>query len=96
MSYRDASGRFVKGNPGGPGRPKREYEQKFFDATMAAINIDDWQAIVTRAIHDAKRGDTSARKWLADYVLGLPVQKLEQLTDGVLEILVNYNDDSTE
>jgi len=94
---RDSQGRFVKGYSGNPsGRPSREHEKRYFDVTLAAVSVEDWQAIVTRAIHDAKRGDTSARKWLADYVLGLPVQKLEQLTDGVLEILVNYNDDSTE
>lgn len=28
-------------------------------------------------MRDAKRGDTSARKWLSDYLLGLPVQRQE-------------------
>ena len=74
---RDEKGRFVKGNGGGPGRKPRAVEQSYLDATMAAVSLEDWTAIVRQAVTDAKAGDAAARKWLSDYLLGLPAQKVE-------------------
>lgn len=83
---RDKKGRFVTGNGGGPGRPKKERKERYYEITMTACTFEDWQAIVTRAIQDAKRGDTAARKWLADYLVGVPETPLA----GGVEILVRY------
>ena len=37
-----------------------------------AVSLEDWQAIVRRALDDAKNGDAKAREWLARYLLGVP------------------------
>lgn len=77
MVARDETGKFAKGNEGGPGRPKKEREERFYEITLTAVTYEDWKAIVTKAVTDAKRGDAVARKWLADYLMGPPVQRQE-------------------
>ena len=74
---RDKNGRFIKGNGGGPGRPKRPQEEMYYRILMTTCTADDWTAIVKRAVTDAKRGDGAARKWLADYLIGPPVERKE-------------------
>lgn len=85
---RDNKGRFVKGNTGGPGRPPKQREERYYEITMTSCTFQDWKEIVQRAVTDAKRGDGAARKWLSDYLVGVPEQPLE----GGLEILVRYVD----
>ena len=68
MTDRDANGRFVKGNPGGPGRPAKEREEKYYNLAMNTVTYKDWQAIINRAVKDAQKGDSSARKWLSEYL----------------------------
>ena len=78
MAERDDSGRFVKGQTGNPnGRPKRRTEQEYLDATIARVTIKDWREIVDKAVSQAKRGDSRARAWLSDYVLGPPSQRMQ-------------------
>ena len=55
----------------------KERETKFYEITLTAVTFDDWKAIVTKAKDQAKRGDAVARKWLADYLMGPPVQRNE-------------------
>lgn len=77
MADRDSSGRFVKGHGGGPGRPKKERDERFLEITLAAVTYDDWKGIVKQAVIQAKRGNKDARRFLADYLLGKPEQKHE-------------------
>lgn len=77
MAKRDSKGRFVKGWNGGPGRPKKEIEQDYMDATIRSVSISDWEAIVSKAIAQAIKGDTAARKWLSDNLVGLPTQRID-------------------
>ena len=72
MALHDSQGRFAKGNPGGPGRPRLKTETAYLKAMVDAVSEDDWQAIVRRAVCDAKDGDHQARTWLANYLLGKP------------------------
>lgn len=81
---------FKKGNPGGPGRPKKSTEDKYLRRLSASVNMRDWESIIDRAIYDAKKGDTAARKWLADYLVGLPVQRMEY--SGSIRHHVNFLD----
>jgi hypothetical protein len=88
---RNEKGQFVKGNPGGPGRPTKEREQKYYEYAMYTVTFKDWQAIIGKAVADAKRGDSSARKWLSDYLA--PQSQRQEITgaDGdPLEIVVTY------
>lgn len=85
---RNEKGRFVKGNHGGPGRPRREVEEEYRNVFTRIVTIKDWEDIISRAVRDAKRGDTSARKFLADYIIGPPIERKELtgLDGGPLEI----------
>jgi hypothetical protein len=80
VQERDANGRFVKGNSvakgnkGGPGRPKRKREERYYEILVSAVTFEDWRAIVKKAADQARRGDATARKWLADYIVGVPEQ----------------------
>lgn len=77
MNGREKNGQFANGNGGGPGRPKKKREKRYYEITQTACTFKDWRAIVKRAVDDAKKGDTAARKWLSDYLLGPPVQRQE-------------------
>jgi len=67
---RDKAGRFAKGNPGGPGRPPRLIERQYLATISDAVPLNEWQAIVKRAVEDAKTGDAKAREWLSKYLVG--------------------------
>lgn len=85
MAERDKKGRFIKGGVGNPkGRMPKTREIKFFDLTVSAVSEDDWNSIVDKAKEQAKRGDAVARKWLADYLVGQAVSRMdnERLTAG--------------
>jgi hypothetical protein len=77
---KDDKGKFAKGNRGGPGRPKKEREGKYYEILVTAVTPTHWKTIIDKAVAQAERGDAVARKWLADYLIGQPVQKLA-LTD---------------
>jgi len=85
---RDANGRFMKGDSGGPGRPPKAREERYYEITMTACTYQDWEDIVKKAISQAKRGDSVARKWLSDFLVGVPEQNL----GGILEVIVRYVD----
>ena len=101
MAERNEKGQFVKGEySGGPGRPKRRTEQEYLDATIARVTIKDWREIVDKAVWQAKKGDSKARAWLSDYLLGPPVQKLQHQGEdgGPVKLVVEYvnkRDDNT-
>lgn len=78
MAERDANGRFVKGKSGNPkGRAPRETEQQYKDAFTAAVSPEEWIQIIEAAKVLALKGDKDARKWLGDYIVGVPTQRTE-------------------
>ena len=91
---RDDKGRFVKGVSGNPrGRGKKEVEESYLQAFRDAVSPLDWNAILVRAVTDAKKGDAVARKFVADYLIGPAVQKVAPTTpDGERE----YGSDAIE
>jgi len=82
----------ISGNPGG--RATRYREDRYREITLNTITFDDWRRIVLKARDQALKGDAVARKWLADYLIGLPIQKQEITgADGNgLKIIVEYAD----
>jgi len=72
---RDNNGRFIKGNEAakGKGRPTLRQEYDYQRAVVECLTMDDWHAIICRAIADAADGDAKARQWLTDIVLQQPI-----------------------
>ena len=97
-AQRDENGRFLPGHNGGPGRPKKDREQRYYEIAMNACTYKDWKIIWHVAVEQAKKGDRHAREWLTDYLIGKPPQKLEHTgADGsplipVKEIIVKLNE----
>lgn len=78
VAARNNKGQFVKGQSGNPvGRPKRDVEKAYYDATVGKVSLVEWQAVVDRALVDAKGGNAEARRWLSEYLMGKPVQRTE-------------------
>jgi hypothetical protein len=69
---RDARGRFIKGNAGGPGNPFARQTARLRQALVAMVSEDDILDIAAMLIVKAKGGDLSAAKLLLSYVVGKP------------------------
>lgn len=82
MAERDTKGRFEKGHKGGPGRPRRNTEEQYKNATVQRVSLSDWEEIVDKAVIQAKRGDARAREWLSDHLIGKPQAKVDLTTRG--------------
>lgn len=59
------------------GRPKRRTEDEYLDAMISRVTLKDWREVVDKAVLQAKKGDSLARQWLTNYIVGPPVQKLQ-------------------
>ncbi len=81
VGTRDRSGRFVEGNPGGPGRPKRESEVAYVRVLAEECPLDVWRQVVRRAVISAKKGDPRAREWLGRYLVGTPETRSVPLSE---------------
>jgi len=93
MPERDENGKFAPGNKGGPGRPTKSKEEKFYQATLSRVSLRDWREIIDKAKEQAKRGNPTARKWLSDYLMGPPQQRLDVTSGGgPLRISVKWDE----
>ena len=95
-SGRDNQGRFSKGNPGGPGRPRRAVEEDYLAALSDQLSIERWENIVSRAIEDAENGDHRARDWIARYALGPSPKVAEMGLQGALRLFQLAVDEARE
>lgn len=87
MRERDEKGRFIKGSVGNPkGRPPKAREERYYEITLSTVTFADWEEIIRKAADQAKRGDYQARKFLAEYLVGPPVQRTEILGDNIMSI----------
>lgn len=92
-AIRDASGKFIKGKPGGPGRPPRATEAEYLDALKESLPLDRFKKIVDAYAKRAERGDTRAAEVLFKHVLPQVSRVEHSGTDGdVIKILVEYVD----
>ena len=94
MTPRKGNGQFAKGHSGNPnGRPKRSTEEKYLTALSRHVTLKDWATIVNTAVARAKAGDSTARQWLSDYLMGKPLQRQEVSGPGGGPIVVvNWDD----
>jgi hypothetical protein len=91
------TGKFVAGNKASPGRKPKERELRYYDILMSTVTFEVWAEIVKKAAEQAKKGDQAARKWLADYLVGPPVNRTE-LTGadgGTIRVTYTGEDDAS-
>ena len=73
---RNADGTFapgITGNPKGGSKKRKDYLHMLQEECTPA----KWKAICVKALSQAGEGDKAARKWVADYLLGRPVQRVK-------------------
>ena len=69
---RDGEGRFVIGNPGGPGNPFARRVGELRRAMLAAVKEEDVADIIKALVARAKEGHVPAAKLVLSYLLGKP------------------------
>jgi len=52
------------------------------EITLSAVTFQDWHDIIKKAVEQAKRGNANARKFLADYIIGPPNQRVDVTSGG--------------
>ena len=53
----------------------RRTEGDYMSVLLDTVTLADWQDVVAGALQAAKEGDSSARAWLAQYLVGKPDHK---------------------
>ena len=79
---RDERGRFLPGNPGGPGNPHAAQLAAWRATFTAAVTSEDLREVIVQLVEAGKKGEPWAVKELLDRCLGKP-QPAEQLPAGV-------------
>jgi hypothetical protein len=87
-----SNGTFAPGNCGGPGRPRRRTEKEYLAALVEGVSIEDWRAIVKRAVDDATKGDYRARDWLGKYLVGDDPLSVLELADELAALKMAIQD----
>lgn len=70
MARRKQVARFIHGTA-----THRRTENDYMGVLLDTVTLDDWRDVVTGAMQAAKEGDSSARAWLAQYLVGKPDHK---------------------
>lgn len=88
LDGRDAAGRFVQGNPGGPGNPYAKRVAALREAMLAAVTEEDIGAILAKLVELARSGNVQAAKEVLDRCLGRPLEadlleRIEQLENAL-------------
>jgi hypothetical protein len=71
-------------------------EQDYLAATVASVTLGDWQAIVRKAVAQAKKGDHRAREWLSNMLVGTDPIPLAQLVEELRAELEDIRDGRSE
>ena len=76
-------------------RPK---EEQYLDIMLRTCTPDDWEKIVLSAVTRAKAGDSKAREWLSNYILGKPIERTEISgpNGSKLELSLTWGDYATD
>jgi hypothetical protein len=69
---RGEDGRFLPGNPRGPGNPYPRQVAALRNSILQAVTPKDIEEIIKAQIAQAKQGDTVAAKFILERVLGRP------------------------
>jgi hypothetical protein len=77
ISVRNEKGRFLPGNPGGPGNPQARNVGAWRRALADAVSPDDIGEVVAKLTGAAKEGKAWAIRELLDRCLGKPTVQVE-------------------
>jgi len=81
---RDSKGRFLPGNPGGPGRPRRAIELEYAEALRETVPIERFKRMADKvATHVEETGSIRAFMALSDRILGRPAQTIVTEDSGI-------------
>lgn len=98
---RDARGRFVKGNLGGPENPKARDVARLREVFRSAVPDSDIRALAKRLVAMGKRGNVFAAREVLDRVLGKSAIVLDQSAENdsvlpVIEVVVENREEFLE
>lgn len=79
---RDSKGRFLPGNPGGPGNPQARNVATWRKALADAVSAEDITEVAQRLLDAAKAGEPWAVRELLDRLLGKPYVQIELQADA--------------
>jgi len=69
---RSSEGRFIAGNPGGPGNPNARHCARMLALLRTSVSDEELVAIIRALLDKAVKGDTSAAKIILSYKIGKP------------------------
>lgn len=79
--------RFVKGQPGGPGRPKASREERVLRLMDAHITDEDLIAVIKSLVQGAIAGHNKKQELLLNHLLGTPVQRTQQVGMSFADVI---------
>lgn len=71
-TMRDSTGRFITGNPGGPGNPHAGRVARLRARLLSAVGEGDIDDLVSAMLERARGGDIAAARLLLEYTIGKP------------------------
>ena len=74
---RDDKGRFVRGNPGGPGNPFARKTAALRSALIRRMDEEKIEQLADTLIKQAIEGDVSSARLVLQYAIGLPTQAVD-------------------
>ena len=84
---RTTKGRFAKGNHGGPGNPHAKQVALLRSALLAAVTVEDIEAIARALVAHARAGEIPAARELLNRVLGKAPDESEREEPIVLRVI---------
>lgn len=68
--FKDKHGKFIKGNPGGPGNPFGSRQQEYRELFLTTVSPAKFKKIIKKVAEKALKGDLSAAKILFERICG--------------------------
>jgi hypothetical protein len=68
--FKDKRGKFIKGNPGGPGNPFASRQQEYRELFLKCVTQAKFKKIIKKITEKAIKGDLSAAKLLFERICG--------------------------
>ena len=94
---RDARGRFVAGNPGGPGNPRAAHVERLRGVLRDATTDADLRAVWRALLDKAKQGDVAAIREVLDRTTGKPSPVADDADGGertVVKVICGVPEDA--